>query len=144
MKAPHDLETAVTQRDFRSTGGKRLLVIDDDPNVFKLFSHLLRGSQIVLESRSSVAGGLACFLETGPDYVFIDVGLPLASGTSLAAMMSSVNTFSARLALMSANPSALDGLPRDCVAQRCPFFPKPLSRKQLYDFIRFSDFSKCV
>ena len=57
-----------------------LLVVDDEPAVIGLFSHIFRDSGIELLSANTVAEALSVMTRDKPDVVLLDVILPDGSG----------------------------------------------------------------
>ncbi len=58
----------------------RLLVVDDDPNILRLFSDILRHDGYETWGVASGEEGLDLVREKRPDLVLLDVGLPHMSG----------------------------------------------------------------
>ena len=58
----------------------RILVVDDEPTVLELFSHILRESNYEVWTATTGRGGLRCARERRPDVVLLDVMLPDVSG----------------------------------------------------------------
>ena len=58
----------------------RILVVDDEPTVLDLFSHILRDSNYEVWTATTGRGGLRAARERRPDVVLLDVMLPDVSG----------------------------------------------------------------
>jgi len=58
----------------------RILVVDDEPTVLDLFSHILRESKYEVWTATTGRGGLRCARERRPHVVLLDVMLPDISG----------------------------------------------------------------
>jgi len=60
--------------------GKRVLVVEDSAVIQRLISVCLRPAGLEVETRSDGPSGLEAALDTNPDLVILDVGLPRMDG----------------------------------------------------------------
>ncbi len=67
----------------------RLLVVDDDPNVVEVFSHILAREGFEIVTAAMGARGLELAREEPPDLVLLDVGLPDMTGIEVCRQMKS-------------------------------------------------------
>ncbi len=80
----------------------RILVVDDEPSVLELFSHILRESNYEVWTATTGRGGLGCARERRPDVVLLDVMLPDVSGIEVCrALKQDVNLPDVFVALCS-------------------------------------------
>src|SRR5262245_45009160 len=70
----------------------RILVVDDEPTVLDLFSHILRESNYEVWTATTGRGGLRCARERRPDVVLIDVMLPDVSGIDVCRQLKQETT----------------------------------------------------
>jgi CheY-like chemotaxis protein len=63
--------------------GRRILVVDDEPDVRDLLRHIFVGEGAVVEATSSVAEAVAAFEASPPDVVVTDIGMSGEDGYDL-------------------------------------------------------------
>ncbi len=68
-----------------------LLVVDDEPAVIALFTHIFRETNILIEGASTVREALAIIEECPPDAVMLDVVLPDGNGLDAFRQMHEAN-----------------------------------------------------
>jgi two-component system KDP operon response regulator KdpE len=61
----------------------RLLVVDDDPQLLRALSIILRAAHHDVQTAVDGAGALACAAQQHPDLVILDLGLPDIEGTAV-------------------------------------------------------------
>ncbi len=64
----------------QSFAGKRVLLVDDDPDSLTLLSHYLKETKCDLETASSVAEGLEAVKRQRPDLITLDLQMPDETG----------------------------------------------------------------
>jgi DNA-binding response OmpR family regulator len=81
----------------------KLLVVDDDTDVLRMISRLLKHRGHVVHTCSSPFGVSAAIMREGPDLVLLDVMMPGLSGTTLAGIIAGLKLSTPpRVALWSA------------------------------------------
>lgn len=74
--------------------GKRLLLIEDDPDIQGFVATVARMEGIDLWTAATVADGLALFREEGPfDLLLLDLGLPDGSGWDVLQQVRAFNPY---------------------------------------------------
>ena len=116
---------------------KRILVVDDEPG----FTHLLRlsleqqGSYEVREVNES-RKTLAAAMEFGPDLILLDMMMPMASGSEIAAQLKADHQFSSIPVIFL---TALVSDEAECAGSfgmgRLQYLPKSIKVRRLVDCI---------
>ena len=60
--------------------GKRLLIVDDDPDICEVLTELLTAEGYAVDCASDGVEALAALVSAPPDAVFLDVNMPIMDG----------------------------------------------------------------
>jgi two-component system, OmpR family, response regulator len=70
---------------------RRVLVVDDDPDLREMFVALIEQYGIAVDAASSAEEALALVDASTPDLVFLDIAMPTTSGADLARTLRAKN-----------------------------------------------------
>jgi len=62
---------------------KRILIVDDDPQVLEIFSALLREVGYEIESAENALAAMATVVQRVPDLILADIRMPIVGGMDL-------------------------------------------------------------
>jgi two-component system KDP operon response regulator KdpE len=80
VREPDPTEPEGQPRGVRKTGGARVLVIDDEPEIGRAVRTGLTGAGFVVEWEATAAQGMERVAQWHPDVVILDLSLPDADG----------------------------------------------------------------
>jgi CheY-like chemotaxis protein len=81
------LETMTTMKSRRKTASakkKRILLVDDEPEVLEVFSALLREVGYEVEAAENALAAIAAVVRAAPDLILADIRMPIVGGMDLA------------------------------------------------------------
>lgn len=64
--------------------GKRILLVDDDPETLELFSALLSEAGYQVDKAANALGAICAVIRHAPDLVLADIRMPIIDGAELA------------------------------------------------------------
>jgi CheY-like chemotaxis protein len=67
-----------------SSARKRILMVDDDPQVLEVFSALLHEAGYEVESAENALAAIAAIVRSAPDLILADIRMPIVGGMDLA------------------------------------------------------------
>ena len=107
-----------------ATGGKTVLLVDDDTSNLELLGEILRGEGYTVVCARNGAEALACMRRARPDVVMLDYVMPQMDGaTMIGALKDDLRTRDIAIVMTS-------GLPEEVVRPRCSdydaFLQKPI------------------
>jgi len=116
--------------------GKRVLVIEDEPNIIEAICFILSRDGWEVDSHNSGADAMEVILGKQPDLVILDVMLPGRSGYEiLQALRAFAPTADLPVLLLTAKGQPRD---REMAAQHgaSRFMTKPFSNREVLDSVR--------
>jgi CheY-like chemotaxis protein len=66
-----------------SAARKRILIVDDDPQVLEIFSALLQEVGYEVESAENALAAMAAVVRAAPDLILADIRMPIVGGMGL-------------------------------------------------------------
>jgi CheY-like chemotaxis protein len=72
-----------TKPKAKGGAGKRILIVDDDPQVLEIFSALLEQVGYRVESAENALAAVAAVVQSPPDLILADIRMPIVGGMSL-------------------------------------------------------------
>jgi CheY-like chemotaxis protein len=111
---------------------KKILVIDDEPDVVSFLTRLLRDQGYSVESASSAVDALALLEQGPPDLILLDLQMPYESGTDLYRKLHD------RKDLQKIPVIVVSGLAgrRIAVSRSVPVIDKPIDEERLLSEVR--------
>ena len=114
---------------------KKILVVDDEPELLWVLSFRLGKTGYKIFSASDGQEALDLALKIVPDLIIFDVNLPTLHGDKVAAMLKKNEKFkNVPMILISATALSLDILANECHADG--FFTKPIQPEELFKRIK--------
>jgi CheY-like chemotaxis protein len=115
---------------------KRVLVVDDDPDICGLFGWILTGAGFEVELADDGERGLAAARATQPDAIVLDWMLPSLTGIEICRMLrADPATAQTRIMILSARAGAAD-LVQSHAAGADDHLAKPVARRELIRRVR--------
>ena len=116
------------------SGPRRVLVIEDDPDISTLLRTILEGGGYAVTARESALGACGLVRTLRPNVILLDLALPYRSGASLLAeLKADSDTAAIPVIVVSAFAERLTTERRALAAA---VIPKPFSPRELLDAIR--------
>ena len=116
------------------SGPRRVLVIEDDPDISTLLRTILEGGGYAVTARESALGAWGLVRTLRPDVILLDLALPYRSGASLLAeLKADSDTAPIPVIVVSAFVERLTAERRALAAT---VIPKPFSPRELLDAVR--------
>jgi CheY-like chemotaxis protein len=84
LRGQIDNKALMKTKPKTATVKKRILIVDDEPQVLELFSALLRESGYEVETAENALGAIAAVVRAAPDLILADIQMPIVGGMELA------------------------------------------------------------
>ena len=110
---------------------KRVLIIDDDPQILKLMSFVLGSGQYHVLGASSGFEALAIVSENAPDLIFCDLTMPDMDGIETVRRIRSLPNGSSVPILMLTALSERSNMDDSLAAGATDYLTKPFSAKEI-------------
>lgn len=130
VKFEKEIDVAMFHRDASRI---RLLVVDDDPMLARLFRSILSHMNVDMVAVTEGADAIETIEEQKFDIVFMDIHLPDANGLDLVQQLRERGHFGAIVAVTA---QASEGFRDECLAAGCnEYLAKPLNRENVVSMV---------
>lgn len=115
---------------------KKILVIDDEPSVTKLFRSFLEGQGFSVKTALDGKEGLRSLEEECPDLVITDIMMPGMNGIELICAARKLHPDLPVVAISGGMKAAsMDGLPQAAILDSCRILEKPVMLSDLLEVV---------
>jgi DNA-binding response OmpR family regulator len=116
--------------------GKKILIVEDDPNVLQSMHVRLRAHHYITSSASDAISCMAEARKCGPDLIILDLGLPGGDGFLLMDRFKNVPALAAVPVIVVTGREVRGNLKRVIDAGAKAFLQKPVNNAKLLAVIR--------
>jgi len=124
-----------TKHKHASGSSRRILIVDDDPQVREVFSELLRQVGYHVDSAENALAAIAAVVRETPDLVLVDLRMPVVGGTDLIRELKS-HVDSRRIPIVAFTGYDTPAMREAALKAGCDYYlPKPIDPGPFLDEI---------
>jgi len=80
---PKSKAASTTKRKSPATARKKILIVDDDPQILEMYSLLLQEAGYAVEQAEHSLAAIAAIVRSAPDLILADIRMPIVDGMEL-------------------------------------------------------------
>lgn len=134
----YNIENLLAKHDFGKNGPKKILLIDDDPNIHELFKQYLKDydKRIILQTHQDEEKAIDSFAFDLPDLIIMDYYLKHTNGASLSGILNGLTYFRIPTVFISGNNEVVEDLYNQ-FQYKVLYIPKPLSKIRVFEYLDY-------